>query len=508
MGILLCLLPVLTLAYRTEAGVYELTTSDVDTWHEEFKDYLRMIQMYAPFEHKSKEFSPVYIDLWREVQRLGLKVALGKVDVAQYKNKPLIGQYHSGGFPHLVFFRAGGIDFSQYEGEKTVPEMLNFLKRHLFNITKVTEIEQYDRIVDEYPLQGMLFAVVQSNSSQLAEVFTEYAKVNSGKFAFGMAEDKGEFAARFDLEGDAIVVTRPTALLGKNDIAVKTITKAASVKELHSAIQKTYLLSINLFTKYTEDILKSTKRPLVVLYFNIDASSNLPHIRYMTNRFRRAVEDFFMYDEEATRFTFAIADRREYLRELEVRHLYTSNVLLTIYKDGKLYALQENKLMLDNNRMRKEAVDAFLREYLDGKLEPYVQSQDLPIDDYDHNVRVVVGLNFKKVVLNALKHVVLLVYSKAYLEIQQTKPEVHEAFAKLGELLRDSDTILVAKVEIDLNEIPGDYTAFEYPKVFFIPENEKYRPEIFPSDAIEYDSLVKWVSDNVDKRKPKSQKEL
>jgi hypothetical protein len=137
-----------------------------------------------------------------------------------------------------------------------------------------------------------------------------------------------------------------------------------------------------------------------------------------------------------------------------------------------------------------------------------VQSQDLPIDDYDHNVRVVVGLNFKKVVLNALKHVVLLVYSKAYIEIQQTKPEVHEAFAKLGELLRDSDTILVAKVEIDLNEIPGDYTAFEYPKVFFIPENEKYRPEIFPSDAIAYDSLVKWVSDNVDKRKPKSQKEL
>jgi len=85
---------------------------------------------------------------------------------------------------------------------------------------------------------------------------------------------------------------------------------------------------------------------------------------------------------------------------------------------------------------------------------------------------------------------------------------VQEVFAKLGELLKGSDILLVAKVEIDLNEIPGDYTAFEYPKVFFIPENEKYRPEMFPSTTIEYDSLVKWVSENVDKKKPKSQKEL
>lgn len=64
-------------------------------------------------------------------------------------------------------------------------------------------------------------------------------------------------------------------------------------------------------------------------------------------------------------------------------------------------------------------------------------------------------------------------------------------------------------MEIGLNEIPGDYTALEYPKIFFIPENEKYRPEIYPSPGIEYDVLVKWVSENVDKRKkPKVQKEL
>ena len=414
MGILLCLLPVLSLAYRSEAGVYELTTSDVDAWHEEFKDYLRVVQMYAPFEHKSKEFSPVYIDLWREVKRTDIKVVLGKVDVAQYKNKPLIGTYHSGAFPHLVFFRAGGVTFQVYEGEKTVPEMLTFLKRHLFNITELTEIAQYERMVDEYPLQGLLLAVVQSRSSQLAQVFTQYAYENAGKFAFGLVEDKGEFAARFDLEAEAIVVTRPTALLGKNDLAVKTFSKAESVSDFHSAVQRTLPIAINLLTKYTEDLLKATKRPLVVLYFDLDGSSNLPHVRYMANRLRRAVEDFFMYDEEATRFTFAIADRREYQKELENRHLSTSNVLLALYKDGVLYALQEPKLMADSHKIRKDAVDRFLTEYLDGKLEPYVRSQDLPTEDYDHNVRVVVGLNFKKVVLTAMKHVVLLVYSKLH----------------------------------------------------------------------------------------------
>ena len=411
MGLWMCLLPVWVYAYRSEAGVYELDVHDIDTWHEEFNNNLRVIQLYAPFEHKSKEFSSVYIDLWREVKKLKLPVVMGKIDIAQHKNKPLVGRYKTGEFPHIVICRVGGTAFQVYEGEKTLPEMLHFLKTHVFSISEIHDMEQYDRLVtDEYPLQGLLLAVVQSQSSPLARVFTQYAKENSGKFGFGMVEDKGEFAARFDLDGDAVVVTRPNALLGKNDEAVKVITKAENVTELHSELQKAYLLPINLWTKYTENILKSAKKPLVILYFDIDGARNLPHVRYMANRFRRVVESFFMYDEAETRFTFAISNRREYRKVLESKHLYTSNVLLGLWKNEVLYAIQEHKLMLDNVKIRKEVVESFLNEYLNGHLEPYVRSQEIPMEEYEHNVRVVVGSNFKKVVSNALKHVVLLVY--------------------------------------------------------------------------------------------------
>ena len=499
---LLSTLP-LSLPYPTEAGVYELTTSTIDQWHSEFIDHLRFVQFYAPFDQKSKVFSPEYIALSREAAALSPAIIFGKVDISKYENKQLIGKYMVGDFPFLVFFRAGGTNFQAYDGEKDVKSMLYCLKRHQFNVTKVTEIEQFDRIYTaEYPIHGMLLAVVHSAEAQLATVFREYAKVNAGKFAFGMVEDNGEFAARFDLEGDAVVVARPNALLGKDDLAYKTITKASNLTDFHASLSKAYLTSISLWSHYTEDIVKSHNRPIVTLYFHIDWQRNLPHVRYMANRLRRIAENYFMYDESQNKFTFTVADRNEYRKELERKQLFTSNVLLTIQKgESHFYALQENRFMMDERRMRTEAVSSFLDDYLSGKLDTYVRSQEVPDEDFDRNVRVVVGQTFKKVILHSLKHVILLVYRTPHSESHSDNPQVQEVFSQLGALLKTSDTILAAKVEVTLNEIPGDYTALEYPKIFFIPENEKYRPVSFDSSPVTLESLVSFVNHHIDSRK-------
>jgi hypothetical protein len=45
-----------------------------------------------------------------------------------------------------------------------------------------------------------------------------------------------------------------------------------------------------------------------------------------------------------------------------------------------------------------EAIEQFAKDYVDGKLEPYIKSAPLP-ESNDEGVKVVVGKNFKDIVL-------------------------------------------------------------------------------------------------------------
>lgn len=290
---------VLTAAYQMEAGVYELTAANVEAWQEEYLESLRMVQIYAPFLMKSKEFSPVYISVAKTVQNDLEKIVLGKVDMAKEENKPLIEKYKAGDLPSLVYFRAGSKEPLPYSGAFTQEAIVAFLRQHVFKVLPITEVEEYERISgEESPVHGMLLAVVESRDSELAQTFLQYAKQNAGKFVYGLVEDKGEFAGRFDLNSEAVIVSRPTALLGKDDMAFRNITKAVSLKHFAKQVERFYPTTVSLWTHHTEDILLARGLPIITLYFDLDWKHNLPRVKYLANRFRRAVEKYFSYNED------------------------------------------------------------------------------------------------------------------------------------------------------------------------------------------------------------------
>lgn len=289
----------LAAAYQMEAGVFELTTANEDTWHQEYLESLRMVQIYAPFLMKSKEFSPVFIAVAKAIKDDPEKIVLGKVDMAKEENKVLIEKYKASDLPSLVFFRAGSKSPLSYTGAFTQEAIVAFLRKHAFKVLPITEVEEYERIAgEENPVHGMLLAVVESKESELAQIFLQYAKENSGKFVYGLVEDKGEFAGRFDLNSEAVIVSRPIALLGKDDMAFRNITKAVSLKHFAKQIERFYPISVSLWTHHTEDILLARGLPVITLYFDLDWKHNLPRVKYLANRFRRAVEKFFSYNED------------------------------------------------------------------------------------------------------------------------------------------------------------------------------------------------------------------
>jgi protein disulfide-isomerase A1 len=200
-------------------------------------------------------------------------------------------------------------------------------------------------------------------------------------------------------------------------------------------------------------------------------------------------------------FLFALADRQEYMRDLDRLQLNTNRVFLSLKdKEGKLYVLKETKLMVDDQKIKQEAITKFIDNYLGGKVSPYIRSEEVPDEDFDRNVRVVVGENFQNAIMDAKTNVVLLVYSTIYPGSATQDANIHETLSKVGEVFKDSEDVLIAKVEGTLNEIYPHYKSHTYPKIYFLPVEKKHEPVVFEG-AVTVDELVKFVRDEVDKVK-------
>lgn len=181
--------------------------------------------------------------------------------------------------------------------------------------------------------------------------------------------------------------------------------------------------------------------------------------------------------------------------------LNTNRVFLSLKdKEGRMYVLKETKLMVDDQKIKQEAITKFIDNYLGGKVSPYVRSEEVPEEDFDRFVRVVVGENFQSAVMDAKTSVVLLVYSTLYPGSATQDANIHETLSKVGEVFKDSEDVLIAKVEGTMNEIYPHYKSHTYPKIYFLPVEKKHEPVVFEG-AVTVDELVKFVREGVDKVK-------
>jgi len=109
---------------------------------------------------------------------------------------------------------------------------------------------------------------------------------------------------------------------------------------------------------------------------------------------------------------------------------------------------------------------AHAQEYLDGKLQPTLKSQEIPADD-GSAVKTLVGKNFESVAFDTTKDVFVEFYAPWCGHCKQLAPKYEE----LGKEFASTPSIIIAKVDSTENDTPAKVDGF--PTLIMYPANNK-----------------------------------
>merc|ERR1711909_69056 len=145
-------------------------------------------------------------------------------------------------------------------------------------------------------------------------------------------------------------------------------------------------------------------------------------------------------------FVTVDADEEDHKRILEFFGMSEDEVpgmrLIRLEEDMAKYKPESGAL--DEANVRK-----FVSDFMDGKLKQHLLSEDVPEDWDKEPVKVLVGKNFEEVALNKEKNVLVEFYAPWCGHCKQLAP----TWDKLGEKFKDSETVVIAKMDSTANEL-------------------------------------------------------
>lgn len=148
------------------------------------------------------------------------------------------------------------------------------------------------------------------------------------------------------------------------------------------------------------------------------------------------------------------------------------------------------KEMMKSGTIKVDAIREFIKDYIDGKLEPFVLSEEIPEKPIENSIHVYVGKNIQERLVSSTKDTVLYVYAKECKVCMELLPQI-EAFAK------ENSNIIVAKIDYSLNSLPPNFNAPHLPTFYYISQNIELETDVLEySEDFEIQDLHKFVERN------------
>jgi len=421
-----------------------------------------LAEFYAPWCGHCKNLEPEYTKAAATLAS-NKDIALVKVDATE--ERALGEKYEVQGFPTIKFFRDGEV--SAYEGGRSADDIVNWLKKK----TGPPAVKLANSAaVDEFAKTGsaQLLGLFKEGDAEFAEF--EKAAAGIDDIPTGHTAD----AELIEKYAPAKVVM----LQNFDDKLAKFNGKmeSAAIKEFASANS---LPLVVVFTEETQNKIfgeDAPKKHLLAMHSEgyTDMANLDREIKSVAKEFRGKL---LVITVEKT------PDNEGVFNFFGVTDVTKPNLVQIDQSKGGM------KKFFYDGELDHHAIKAWTNDVLAGKLSATLKSEEPPADNKG-SVKVIVGSTFKSEVVESGKDVMMEFYAPWCGHCKALEPE----FNKLGDLYKDIDSVVIAKMDSTANEV-DEVDVQGFPTLMFYKAGSK--------EGVKYEGgrtagdMDKYIKENV-----------
>jgi len=411
-----------------------------------------LVEFYAPWCGHCKSLAPEYAKAAGMLKEAGSDIKLAKVDATVETS--LGEKFSVQGYPTLKFFRNGVP--SDYGGGRTAADIVSWLNKKTGPPAKALATEdELKAFIDSGEV--VLVGFFADAEGVAAKAFLEAAAAIDGT-ACGIVTDAA-VAATKEVKGDLVVLFKKFDE-GRNDLPVEGL----SVETVNAHIAANALpLGVEFTQESAQKIFGGENKNHLLLFVSKTSGEFAKiHADYKTVAAKFKGQVLFIYVD---------VDNAENDRILEFFGLKKEDCpTIRLINLGE----EMSKFKPEVVNLLPDSVTEFVQSYIDGKLKPFLMSEDVPEDWDKEGVKVLVGKNFDQVVLDPTKAVLVEFYAPWCGHCKSLAP----IWDELGAKYKDSADIVIAKMDATANEL-------EKVKVHSFP-TIKYFPAGDNKDAVDF----------------------
>jgi len=451
---LLCVLTAL-FAVTLASDVLDLKDSTFDS--EVAKTDIILVEFYAPWCGHCKKLAPEYEKAATKLLSNEPPVPLAKVDCVADDSKALCSKFGVTGFPTLKIFRGGETSNPEdYNGPRETAGIVTYMKARAGPSSKeLKTVEDLEKALSS--LDHVIIGFFQDSSSTFAKNFLKAADSQRDNFKFAHTFSPEVCGDR----KDTIELHHPKRLHSKLEDSMIALSDASSSKDaIQTWVMKNFA---GLAGHMTEEREQFFSKPYCAVYYQVDYVKNTKGTNYWRNRVMKVAKKF------VGKMTFAVASKQDFAGQLQEMDISVDSEDLNVV----IFNEKGQKFRMDpKTTFSMEVLEKFVQDYLDGKLEPYLKSEDVPADN-SGPVKVVVAKNFDEIVNDPERDVLIEFYAPWCGHCKNLEPK----YVELGEKLEGEDSVVIAKMDATANDVPQPYQVRGFPTIYWAPKGKKSNPK-------------------------------
>jgi len=425
-----------------EENVLVLTTDNFDEAVKANKFLL--VEFYAPWCGHCKALAPEYAKAAGALRDEESEIRLAKVDATVQSE--LGERFKVRGYPTLKFFVEGNA--VEYNGGRKADEIVAWLKKKsgpaTVSINTADELKKFQES-NEVAVLGLF----KNEESENAVFFKEAAKTIEN-VAFGVTTND-ELFKQLGVKGDEAAVLFKQFDEGRNDYEGKF--EAKPFKEFIHSNQ------VALVSEFNQETAQKIFGGDIKVHNLLFASKKSDKFDSQLNEFKTAAKLF----KGKVIFVLIDTDVDENERVLEFFGLKRDDApTIRLISLGQ----EMTKYKPDFTEFSAASIQKFVEDFFDNKLKAHLLSQEVPSDWDAQPVKVLVGKNFNEVARDRSKTVLVEFYAPWCGHCKSLAP----IYDQLGEKFKDSEDIVIAKMDSTVNELE-DVKVQSFPTIKLFPKD-------------------------------------